>query len=184
MLPQKTKLIQRFYLRTVYSMVQYINMYFFIFQLAPSNFTYITSNISGEGVTIPVDPLIGCECTSCSVSNGKLCSCSNSSRLNYEKGLLKVRPGKPIYECNSRCCNNFTNIVRGKLKLRFLKFRCKCGPTCSNRVVQKGSLITSCVFKTANKGWGVKTLQAIPRGTFVMEYVGEVIKYPTHSLYK
>ena len=31
------------------------------------------------------------------------------------------------------------------------------------------------IFRTSNsRGWGVKTLQKIKRGTFVMEYVGEV----------
>ena len=29
-------------------------------------------------------------------------------------------------------------------------------------------------FKTENKGWGVKTLESIPEGAFVIEYVGEV----------
>jgi SET domain-containing protein len=31
------------------------------------------------------------------------------------------------------------------------------------------------VFKTEHKGWGVRTLQAIPKGSFVCDYVGEVI---------
>lgn len=31
------------------------------------------------------------------------------------------------------------------------------------------------LFYAANKGWGVKAAQVIPRGTFVIEYVGEVI---------
>ena len=31
------------------------------------------------------------------------------------------------------------------------------------------------IFRTSNsRGWGVKTLQKIKKGTFVMEYVGEV----------
>lgn len=31
------------------------------------------------------------------------------------------------------------------------------------------------VFKTSHKGWGVRTRQAIRRGDFIGEYVGELI---------
>lgn len=31
------------------------------------------------------------------------------------------------------------------------------------------------VYNTENKGWGLRTLEAIPLGTFVCEYAGEVI---------
>lgn len=31
------------------------------------------------------------------------------------------------------------------------------------------------LFKTALTGWGVRALQEIPKGSFVCEYVGEVI---------
>jgi len=34
-----------------------------------------------------------------------------------------------------------------------------------------------CIFRTANgRGWGVKAMQKIKKGSFVMEYVGEVGK--------
>lgn len=128
-------------------------------ELPPTNFTYISQNVPGKGVTIPDDPLIGCECIGkCTTDSGN-CSCSaNGYQLQrplYCDGLIKLRPGKPIYECNSRC---------------------KCGTDCPNRVVQKGSQYTLAIFRTPNgKGWGVKALQQIPRGAFVIEYVGEVI---------
>jgi euchromatic histone-lysine N-methyltransferase len=31
------------------------------------------------------------------------------------------------------------------------------------------------VFRTKGKGWGVRALRDIPKGTFVCEYVGEII---------
>ena len=46
---------------------------------------------------------------------------------------------------------------------------------CINRVVQHGRKIPLCIFRTDNRGWGVKTLQPIKANTFVTEYVGEVI---------
>ena len=67
---------------------------------------------------------------------------------------IKIPPGTPIYECNSRC---------------------QCGPDCPNRIVQKGTQYSLCIFRTSNGcGWGVKTLVKIKRMSFVMEYVGEV----------
>uniref|UniRef100_A0A673IAQ4 Euchromatic histone-lysine N-methyltransferase 1b n=1 Tax=Sinocyclocheilus rhinocerous TaxID=307959 RepID=A0A673IAQ4_9TELE len=50
---------------------------------------------------------------------------------------------------------------------------CSCWRTCKNRVVQNGLRLQ--LFRTQMMGWGVKTLQDIPQGTFVCEYVGEII---------
>uniref|UniRef100_A0A3B1JKV4 Euchromatic histone-lysine N-methyltransferase 1b n=1 Tax=Astyanax mexicanus TaxID=7994 RepID=A0A3B1JKV4_ASTMX len=52
---------------------------------------------------------------------------------------------------------------------------CSCWRTCKNRVVQNGLRIRLQLFRTQKKGWGVRTLQDIPQGTFVCEYVGEII---------
>ena len=81
----------------------------------------------------------------------------NGQLFPYTKfGKLRIEPGVPIYECNKRC---------------------KCGPNCANRVVQKGRKVKLCIYKTDNgMGWGVKTLENIRKGTFVVEYVGEVIR--------
>ncbi|EEC11008.1 histone-lysine N-methyltransferase, bat/ehmt, putative [Ixodes scapularis] len=65
---------------------------------------------------------------------------------------------------------------------------CLCWSNCYNRVVQNGitcvsqfgipglpSARTFLLFRTRGKGWGVRTLQDIPRGTFVCEYIGEIL---------
>jgi len=31
------------------------------------------------------------------------------------------------------------------------------------------------IFRTATRGWGVKTLNAIPKGSYVCEYIGEIL---------
>lgn len=51
---------------------------------------------------------------------------------------------------------------------------CPCGIDCGNRVVQRGMKVKLGVFWTGLKGWGVRTFEAIPSGTFLFEYVGEV----------
>ena len=74
-----------------------------------------------EGIIIPDDPPIGCECTEgkCGLKTEKTCCSSfNGHRMAYNaNGRLRVEVGTPIYECNKRC---------------------KCEKECTNRVVQKG----------------------------------------------
>lgn len=122
---------------------------------APQEFLYIDDYLPGCGVIIPEDPPIGCECTVCD-SKTSCCYAQCDGNLPYTSACrIRVPPGTPIYECNKRCT---------------------CLPDCQNRVVQRGSQMKLCVFRTSNgRGWGVKTLRVIKKGTFVIQYVGEVI---------
>lgn len=121
----------------------------------PKNFMYINNYKVGQGIVLD-EMAVGCECKNCLKEpiNG-CCPGASLHRMAYnDKGQVRIRPGKPIYECNSQC---------------------SCGPDCPNRVVQKGIQFDLCIFKTENgRGWGVRTLQRIKKNTFVMEYVGEV----------
>ena len=53
--------------------------------------------------------------------------------------------------------------------------RCQCSHYRGNEVLEGGSKCKLCIFKKTNKGWGVKALETIPKGVFVIDYVGEVI---------
>ncbi|KAK7085614.1 hypothetical protein SK128_019512 [Halocaridina rubra] len=125
-------------------------------ELPPLDFFYINELKAGQGVTIPNDPLLGCECKDCFETPSSCCAKQMNSWFAYSKhGRLKVSLGTPIYECNKRCC---------------------CPPTCINRVVQKGRCFSLSIFRTDNgTGWGVKALEPIKKDSFVVEYVGEVI---------
>lgn len=59
-----------------------------------------------------------------------------------------------IYECNARC---------------------KCKSSCLNRVVQKSLQLKLQVFKTSNRGWGLRCINDIPRGSFVCIYAGHLL---------
>lgn len=131
----------------------------------PKDFTYICSNIYGEGVPDPNNPrvrdsLCGCQCYHLGKRCGPKASycCSRMADVPFAytlAGKVCVTPGTPIYECN---------------------WKCSCPVDCNNRVVQHGRKIPLCIFRTSNnRGWGVKTLQPIKANTFVTEYVGEVI---------
>ncbi|KAG8035960.1 hypothetical protein G9C98_003086 [Cotesia typhae] len=123
-------------------------------ELAPTDFFYIEDYLPGAGVIIPDEPPIGCECTSCN-ANSDCCFQQNDSLFPYTNACrVRVPTGTPIYECNKRC---------------------RCNDQCSNRVVQRGSHLNLCIFRTNGRGWGVKTTKHIKKGTFITQYVGEVI---------
>ncbi|XP_020530211.1 histone-lysine N-methyltransferase SUVR5 isoform X1 [Amborella trichopoda] len=80
---------------------------------------------------------------------------SMHGRFPYdEKGRIILEEGYLVYECNSMC---------------------SCDRTCQNRVLQKGVRVRLEVYKTKNKGWAVRAGEAISRGMFVCEYIGEVL---------
>ncbi|CAL8109343.1 unnamed protein product [Orchesella dallaii] len=128
----------------------------------PIGFKFVNDYIAGEGVEIPKDPPVGCNCgkdaTSCYDERSKCCAMQFGYKYAYTKyRKVNLQLGSPIYECNSKC---------------------GCGPDCANRVVQDGkSDHKLSIFRTSNGcGWGVKTLKSIKKGSFVTLYVGEVIK--------
>nr|XP_014353366.1 PREDICTED: histone-lysine N-methyltransferase SUV39H1-like [Latimeria chalumnae] len=120
----------------------------------PKDFCYINEYKVGEGIILN-EVAVGCECMDCfwESVNGCCPGVSLNKFAYNEHGQVRIRAGLPIYECNSRC---------------------HCGPSCLNRVVQKGIQYDLCIFRTANgRGWGVQTMEKIKKNSFVMEYVGE-----------
>ncbi|KAG0741974.1 hypothetical protein G6F57_010015 [Rhizopus arrhizus] len=117
----------------------------------PNDFIYTDQLLYTAPVQQP-DPnfLSGCNC-----SGSDDCSSGCHDTVVYDnKGRLAVKQGTAIYECNNAC---------------------ECSRNCKNRVVQRGRSIPLQIFKTSKKGWGVRTTQTIPKGTFIEEYIGEVI---------
>ncbi|XP_054473554.1 histone-lysine N-methyltransferase SETMAR [Anoplopoma fimbria] len=125
-------------------------------------FQYSPDNIQGPGCS--TDPsevtLPGCSCRSPSCCTED-CSCLQTHGRGYDingtlLNLNQTDSGycSPVFECNALCT---------------------CSDACSNRVVQVGVRLRLEVCSTENRGWGVRTLEAIPHGTFVCEYAGEVI---------
>ncbi|XP_024018393.1 probable inactive histone-lysine N-methyltransferase SUVR2 isoform X1 [Morus notabilis] len=68
---------------------------------------------------------------------------------------------------------------KGHLKRNFIKecwSKCGCNKSCGNRVVQRGITRKLQVFFTSDgKGWGLRTLEDLPKGSFVCQYVGEIL---------
>ncbi|KAG6724442.1 hypothetical protein I3842_03G259600 [Carya illinoinensis] len=68
---------------------------------------------------------------------------------------------------------------KGHLRRKFIKecwSKCGCSKNCGNRVVQRGITCKLQVFCTSEgKGWGLRTLEDLPKGAFVCEYAGEIL---------
>lgn len=78
-----------------------------------------------------------------------------SGRFPYDdKGRILLEEGYLVYECNNMC---------------------SCSRNCPNRILQNGVRVKLEVFKTEKKGWALRAAETILRGTFVCEYVGEVL---------
>jgi histone-lysine N-methyltransferase SETDB1 len=138
----------------------------------PEHFHYINHREVGPGVHIETDPgfLVSCSCTD-NCANRSTCQCwrltmqeaqtisSSKQSVGYTHGRLKRPQHSAIYECNAHC---------------------SCGPRCGNRVVQRGVEHHLQVFRTEDRGWGLRTLRDIPAGSFICTYVGQI--FPEHTL--
>ncbi|WCJ36407.1 Histone-lysine N-methyltransferase H3 lysine-9 specific SUVH5 [Euphorbia peplus] len=116
----------------------------------PPKFTY-TANVG-----FPTDNShIGCDCDDgCSDSEDCACLVKNGRKLGYDYSECLVRKRPFIFECGPSC---------------------KCFDSCINKVSQRGIRFQMEVFKTEGKGWGLRSRKHIPSGSFVCEYVGEML---------
>lgn len=124
-------------------------------QYSPESVAGADGELEPSEVTFP-----GCPCRRSSCKPPE-CPCL-ARGLSYSGLCLRLpeqqeQPfSRPVFECNSLCC---------------------CGESCQNRLVQRGLQLRLQVFRTQRKGWGVRALEPIPRGSFVCEYAGEVLGF-------
>ncbi|KAJ6636857.1 Histone-lysine N-methyltransferase ash1 [Pseudolycoriella hygida] len=53
---------------------------------------------------------------------------------------------------------------------------CPCAEKCQNTKIQRHIVAPGVErFMTQNKGWGIRTKQSLKKGTYILEYVGEVV---------
>ncbi|XP_015417804.1 PREDICTED: histone-lysine N-methyltransferase SETDB2 isoform X3 [Myotis davidii] len=104
-----------------------------------------------------------CACLQMTARNAEIYSLSRDKiAVGYKYKRLQRHIPTGIYECSLLCkCNR---------------------QMCQNRVVQHGLQVRLQVFKTEKKGWGVRCLDDIDRGTFVCTYSGRLLsRYNTEK---
>ncbi|XP_062113854.1 histone-lysine N-methyltransferase, H3 lysine-9 specific SUVH1-like [Humulus lupulus] len=120
----------------------------------PAHFTYISilKYPSPMNVTVPSS---GCLCIGGCLPTNSNCPCiqKNGDFLPYTANGLLVSQKSLVQECGPSC---------------------QCASNCRNRASQGGLKIHLEVFKTKNRGWGLRSLDPIRAGTFICEYAGHV----------
>ncbi|KAF2292701.1 hypothetical protein GH714_026810 [Hevea brasiliensis] len=126
-----------------------------------------------------------------------VCACETGNEFAYtSEGLIREdfleecisMTRDPQRQCLSYCkaCplersknDEILEPCKGHLKRKYIKecwSKCACHKRCGNRVVQRGIRCKLQVFFTPEgKGWGLRTLEKLPKGTFVCEYIGEIL---------
>ncbi|XP_041844375.1 histone-lysine N-methyltransferase SETDB1-B [Melanotaenia boesemani] len=136
----------------------------------PPKVAYSKERIPEDGVFIntSADFLVGCDCTdgcrdkskcSCHQLTLQATACTPGAQVNQNAGYAYKRLEEclptGIYECNKRC-------------------KC-CAQMCTNRLVQHGLQVRLQLFKTQNKGWGIRCLDDVAKGSFVCIYAGKIL---------
>ncbi|XP_014491616.2 histone-lysine N-methyltransferase SUVR4 isoform X1 [Vigna radiata var. radiata] len=168
-------------------------------------FNYIPCNIIYQSATVNISLARisdeGC-CSDCSgdcLSSSLPCACARETGGEFAytpQGLLKdefltacatmktdPKDHHFVYcqECPLEKSKNeyMPERCKGHMVRKFIKEcwrKCGCDMLCGNRIVQRGIACKLQVFLTREgKGWGLRTLEDLPKGTFVCEYIGEIL---------
>ncbi|XP_056134541.1 histone-lysine N-methyltransferase NSD3 [Lampris incognitus] len=103
-------------------------------------------------------------------------------KLNKPVGKVQVHVAdlSEIPRCNCKPtdehpCNFDSQCLNRMLQYECHSQVCPAGDSCENQCFSKRLYVETEVMKTEGRGWGLRTNQALKKGEFVMEYVGEVI---------
>ncbi|KAH8391005.1 hypothetical protein KR215_003386, partial [Drosophila sulfurigaster] len=135
----------------------------------PPPCTYAKQRIPTEGVHLNLDEefLVGCDCED-DCSDKSKCSCWQLTVA----GVRYCNPNKPIEEIGYQYKRLHEHVPTGIYECNS---RCKCRKNCLNRVVQHSLEMKLQVFKTSNRGWGLRCVNDIPRGAFICIYAGHML---------
>ncbi|CAL5435441.1 unnamed protein product [Camellia sinensis] len=127
----------------------------------PAYFTYIPSLKYPKPIISP-QPSLNCSCRGGCQPGDLNCQCiqKNGGALPYTALGVLLSYKSLIYECGSSCL---------------------CPPNCRNRISQAGLKVRLEVFRTKDKGWGLRSWDPIRAGGFICEYAGEVIDKSTEG---
>ncbi|KAL4587109.1 hypothetical protein LXL04_011759 [Taraxacum kok-saghyz] len=120
-----------------------------------TGFTYTRYNKVLSSLRLPANAE-GCECKG-NCTDARTCACAKLNGFDFpyvrSSGGRLIEAKDVVFECGPNC---------------------GCGPTCINRISQRGIQYQLEVFRTSDRGWAVKTKDFIPCGAPVCEYVGEL----------
>ncbi|KAH7160084.1 histone lysine methyltransferase, partial [Dactylonectria estremocensis] len=155
-------------------------------QVLPKGFRFINSNALGHGVEpAEVSFRSGCSCSSDIDCQYMGCLCladlEEDDSGDEEGGRMDLDgPDLPkkayaYHAHGSKAGLLRSNFHNSKVPIYECHQGCACSIECSNRVVERGRTIPLQIFRTIDRGWGVRSPVSIKKGQFVDRYVGEII---------
>uniref|UniRef100_A0A4W5QL37 Euchromatic histone-lysine N-methyltransferase 1a n=1 Tax=Hucho hucho TaxID=62062 RepID=A0A4W5QL37_9TELE len=151
----------------------------------------LSRDISRGYEAVPITCVNGVDSDSCPDNYKYVPDSCVTSPINIDKDITHLQHCVCTDDCSSNTCMCAQLSLRcwydkeGRLPLEFCQkeppvlfecnHACSCWRSCRNRVVQNGLRARLQLYKTQKMGWGVRALQDIPQGTFICEYVGEII---------
>lgn len=137
-------------------------------------------NSTADGVLYPDVPYVS-RCVGASARTrdrlayaAKLAGCSGNTCADACECCAIAGGGVPSYDHDGR----LLSLLDAQLALAPViecSEQCGCSSDCINRVVGRGVRAQLVVFRTADKGWGVKAGSFLRKGSFVCEYAGELL---------
>ncbi|KAK4385819.1 Histone-lysine N-methyltransferase SUVR4 [Sesamum angolense] len=164
----------------------------------PENITYESAYVHASLARISDEDCCS-GCTGDCLSSSIPCACARDTGGEFAytpEGLLnkkflqscismKLSPKQHhLFYCQDCPLERAKNVdmpeqCKGHMSRKFIKEcwrKCGCNMQCGNRVVQRGITRKLQVFLTSEgKGWGLRTLEELPKGSFICEYVGEIL---------
>lgn len=138
----------------------------------PQDFEYITSYYIDSTAVPPYhwQPYrrVCCDCDD-GCSDRSKCACQqfthqqyiaenplerSGGMVGYDNGHLYDTVSSGLFECHSGCA---------------------CRMTCTNRLISRDLQYKFEVFQTNDRGWGVRTRQDLPAGSYVSHYMGDLL---------
>lgn len=147
------------------------------------NFRFIDHSIISDDVPIVDESFkTGCDCASDEDCMYSTCQCLEE--MAPDEGKDHEEDGSHGRGRRKRFAYHSTGAKAGLLRSRILQSRepiyecherCSCSPQCPNRVVARGRTVPLQIFRTRDRGWGVRCPVDIKEGQFVDKYLGEII---------
>jgi len=101
-----------------------------------------------------------------------ICQCRKKTLppINFEKDtgyIFHKKKEDEIFGCGPSCINRYVST-------ECVEHLCPVGASCRNRRFQQHLYSEVFPFKTGDRGWGLCAGELLQKGTFVMQYIGEI----------
>ncbi len=146
------------------------------------NFRFVDRSVIADNVPVAEDSFrTGCDCADDDDCMYSTCQCldeveqdddddeSDYSNNNAPRKLFAYHSSGP------KACLLRDKILHSREAIYECHEGCNCSLNCPNRVVERGRTVPLQIFRTEDRGWGVRCPVNIKKGQFVDRYLGEVI---------